>query len=100
MDQNTMILVFNLLLNLIVVIDHGLQRMKKSKCFLGEIEMQEQDNKDNKKNNDNLIIKDAVAVNINDDILNVNKNDVNKNIIKNLNNINKNDNDNDILNRC
>jgi hypothetical protein len=74
MDSNnsTMItlIVINLIINLIAVIDHFITRLKKSKCWLGEIEMDTEvkikdDNKKPTQDNDN--IKQLI------DILNNNK---------------------------
>ena len=71
MDSNnsTMItlIVINLIINLIAVIDHFITRLKKSKCWLGEIEMNENKEDVKKPNNDNDNIKQLI------DILNNNK---------------------------
>ena len=71
MDSNnsTMItlIVINLIINLITVIDHFITRLKKSKCWLGEIEMNENKEDVKKSNNDNDNIKQLI------DILNNNK---------------------------
>lgn len=52
MDTNTSILLFNLILNIIVVLDHLILRLKKSSCMGNTIEMREDkiDIKDEKKN--------------------------------------------------
>ena len=73
MDSNnsTMItlIVINLIVNLITVIDHFITKLKRSKCWLGEIEMTEvkEDNKKPTQDNDMDSIKKLI------DILNNNK---------------------------
>ena len=68
-NNNTMItlIVINLIVNLITVIDHFITRLKKSKCWLDEIEMNENKEDVKKSNNDNDNIKQLI------DILNNNK---------------------------
>ena len=54
MDTNTSLLLVNILINFMVILDHFIKRIKKSKCFFGEIEMRDDNNKkdDNKKDDD------------------------------------------------
>lgn len=65
MDNNsTMItlIIINLVVNLITVIDHFITKLKRSKCFFGEIEMNDVKN-DNKNNElDNNKIKELINV--------------------------------------
>ena len=51
MDTNTSILLFNLILNIIVVLDHLILRLKKSSCMGNTIEMRDE-KVDCKNNND------------------------------------------------
>lgn len=72
MDTQLSILVFNLFLNLVIVLDHMVQRIRKSSCFGVNIEMNE------------TIIKKSLTLENNkkvDD--NINKKDNNNNISKN-----------------
>ena len=49
MDTNSTLIIVNLLLNFLQVMDHFLSKIKKSRCFGGELEMLDY----NKKNNNN-----------------------------------------------
>ena len=53
MDNNTSLILINLIINLLLVIDHFLTRLKKSKCFGTELEFNDKINedKDDKKPN-------------------------------------------------
>ena len=46
MDNNTTLILINLIINLILVIDHFLTRIRKSKCLGSEIEFNDRINKD------------------------------------------------------
>lgn len=51
MDNNTLLLVINLILQIIAILDHSIfQRLKKSNCIFGSIELQ-----DNKQITDNKL---------------------------------------------
>ena len=64
-NNNTMItlIVINLIINLITVIDHFITKLKRSKCWFGEIEMA--DNKDDivkKPTQDNDKLKELIDI--------------------------------------
>ena len=53
MDTQTIILIINFILQIIQMFDHSfLKRIKHSKCFLGEIDLNSNNEKDKDKNND------------------------------------------------
>ena len=60
MDQTTTtLIIINLLLNFLQVLDHFLTKIKRSKCWGGELEM-ETNSKDNKDNQNNINKNDLI----------------------------------------
>ncbi len=55
MDSTNTLIIINLLLNLFQVIDHFFNRLRSSKCFLGELQMKESNNDNNEKDIENQI---------------------------------------------
>ena len=60
MDSNSSLILINLIMNLLVVIDHFLTKIKRSICWGGELEMMNTDNKDNKENQININKNDLI----------------------------------------
>ncbi len=53
MDSNTSLIIINLIINLLVVIDHFINKIKSSKCWGASLEMN--DNKNNDLDNNKIL---------------------------------------------